>query len=287
MCKNVQWLLAIPLFFLLSANAQDSLVVPLWKTGAPGFENKIAEPEQAKDWWVKNIHYPSITIFQPAKEKSNGTAVVICPGGGFRALVFKSEGVEAARYFTNLGITAIVLKYRLFREENSGYNPDHVKQDIFRAIRLTKSMATQLNIDTARIGVMGFSAGGEVAGWLSYQHQQANYIQADAIDLLPARPAFQVLVYPGPLVVPDSINSTAPATFLVAANDDACCSEPVVKLLQMHRAAKVPVEVHLYSQGDHAFNMGKRTTLASIKNWPARLTDWLSDNGWLKSSVTK
>ena len=128
---------------------------------------------------------------------------------------------------------------------------------------------------------MGFSAGGEVAGWVSYHYTDKNFASNDAIDYLSARPAFQILIYPGPLVVPDTVSSTAPPTFLLAANDDTCCSEPIVRLLEMHRRAKVPVEAHLYEQGNHAFNMGMRSNLNSIKNWPQRLADWLRDNGWL------
>lgn len=266
------------------ALAQDSsLVIPLWKDGAPGFEQMKNKPEQAKDWWVRNIHYPSISVFKPNKEKANGTAVIICPGGGFRNLVFNAEGVDAAKYLNDLGITAFVLKYRLFREDGSPYTEENSRQDIFRAMRLVKSRAADFTIDTARIGVMGFSAGGEEAGWLAYHFWEKHFTKADQVDSVNARPAFQVLVYPGPLVVPDSIVANAPPTFLVAANDDACCSEPIVRLLQMHRQSKVPVEVHLYAKGDHAFNMGKRSNLISIRNWPQRLTEWLADNGWLQS----
>jgi acetyl esterase/lipase len=270
-------LLFVFIFFSLKGISQDStLVIPLWKNGARGFENKKNEPEQAQDWWVKNIYNPSLTVFLPPKEKANGTAVIVCPGGGFRTLVFNSEGKDAALHLNSLGITAFVLKYRLFREEGSPFTEEHPKQDIFRAMRLVKSKAVEFKIDTARIGVMGFSAGGEVSGWVSYHFTDKKYSVPDAIDKLNARPSFQVLIYPGPLV-----QSNAPSTFLLAANDDECCSEPIVKLLQMHRKAKVPVEVHLYAQGNHAFNMGKRSQLSTLKTWPQRLADWLKDNGWL------
>ena len=261
-----------------SAKAQNDLtVIPLWENGAPGFENKKIEKEEAKDWWVKNIHNPSVTVFLPPKEKANGAAVVICPGGGHRTLVFNAEGRDAAIYLNSIGVAAFVLKYRLFREENSLYTEENAKQDIFRAMRLVRSRAKEFNIDTARVGVMGFSAGGEMAGWVSYHYLENHSVNPDKIDLLSARPSFQILIYPGPLAVPDSVSPTAPPTFLLAANDDECCSEPVVRLLQMHRHAKVPVEVHLYTQGNHAFNMGSRSSLLSIKNWPQRLADWLKD----------
>lgn len=265
--------------------SQDSTVVYLWQNGAPGFENRRNEAEMAKDWWVRNINNPSLTVFQPAAGKATGTAVIICPGGGHTNLVFNAEGIAAAKYFTNIGITAFVLKYRLFRMENSPYSEENTRQDIFRAIRLIKQNAGQYNIDTNKIGVMGFSAGGEVAGWLSYHFNETHYAgqQPDATDRMYARPSFQVLIYPGPLAVPDKIDTTAPPTFLLAANDDECCSQPLIQLLQMHRQAHVPVELHLYEKGNHAFNMGSRSPLKSIKNWPDRLTDWLGDNGWIKN----
>lgn len=276
-------LFVVALFMANLLFAQDSSGVHyLWKNGAPGFENKKNEPEQAKDWWVNTINNPSITVLAAPKEIATGAAVVICPGGGFQNLVFNSEGRDAALYLNSIGVTAFVLKYRLFRQANSPYLQQHPTQDIFRAMRLVRSMASIYSIDTARIGVMGFSAGGEVAGWVGYKYQDKNFIQPDAIDLLTARPAFLVLIYPGPLAVPDSIPVSAPPAFLLAANDDECCSEPIVKLLQLHRKSKVPVEVHLMSQGNHAFNMGKRSQLNSIKTWPQRLADWLNDNGWLK-----
>jgi acetyl esterase/lipase len=265
------------------ALSQDSSIISLWQGGAPGFENRKNEPEQAKDWWVRNINNPSLTVFTPPAGKANKTAVIICPGGGFTNLVFNAEGVETANYFNSIGVTAFVLKYRLFRMENSPYKQENAWQDIFRAIRLVKSLANEYHIDTNRIGVMGFSAGGEVAGWLSYHWEESHVAgRADATDQLSARPAFQVLIYPGPLAVPEKIGSNAPPTFMLASNDDACCSQPLIQLVQMHRLAKVPVELHLYAKGNHAFNMGNRSEFSSLKNWPNRLTEWLADNGWLK-----
>ena len=270
----------------LPVMAQDSAIAfHLWKNGAPGFEQKKNEPELAKDWWVRSVHNPSLTVFLPPKEKATGAAVVICPGGGFTNLVFNAEGKDAAIYLNSIGVAAFVLKYRLFREANSPYNEEHPKQDIFRAMRLVRNMANEYGIDTSRIGVMGFSAGGEVAGWVAYHFTDKHYTTPDNVDLLSARPAFQILIYPGPLAVPDSVAASSPPTFLLAANDDPCCSEPLVRLLQMHRHSKVPVEMHMYAQGNHAFNMGARSTLASLKTWPQRMADWLSDNGWLKKKI--
>jgi acetyl esterase/lipase len=258
-------------------------IVYLYPNGAPGFESRKNEPEQAKDWWVKNIHNPSLTVFLPPKEKANGSAVIICPGGGHRELVFTAEGEDAAEYFNSLGVTAFVLKYRLFREENSPYTQEHTMQDGRRAMRLVRQQAATWDLDTTRIGLMGFSAGGELAGWIAFNSPKEELIKTDNIDSAKCKPDFLILVYPGPLVIPTTtIDSTAPPLFMVAANDDACCSEPVIKLLQLYRSAKVKTEVHLYAQGSHAFNMGKRSTLKTISTWPQRMADWLLDNGYLK-----
>jgi acetyl esterase/lipase len=270
---------ALAFLMCFTTIGQDSSVISLWQGGAPGFEARKNEPEEAKDWWVKNINNPSLTFFKAPESIATGAAVVICPGGGHRTLVFDAEGTDAARFMNSVGVDAFVLKYRLFREENTKYTMENTKQDAFRAMRLVRSLAKKYKIDTTKIGIMGFSAGGELAGWVSYHYSENHAAKNDAVDALSARPSFQILIYPGPLVVPDSVSATAPSTFLLAANDDACCSLPVITLLQLHRNAKVPVEVHLYKQGDHAFNMGKRSLLNSIHTWPQRLADWLNDSG--------
>jgi acetyl esterase/lipase len=255
----------------------------LWQNGAPGFENRKNEAEQAKDWWVRNVHNPSITAFFPEKEKANGTAVVICPGGGHRNLVYNSEGRDAALFFNSLGITAFVLKYRLFREEGSPYTFEKdIKMDAYRAMRLVRSRAKEWNIDTTRVGMMGFSAGGEVVSLIAYDAIARDAKAKDPVDRLNGRPDFQILIYPGPLGIPETVSANAPPAFLLAANNDECCSEPILKLTTAYRKAKAPVELHLYSVDKHAFNMGNRSSFASIKGWPQRLGDWLTDNGYMK-----
>ncbi len=257
--------------------------VSLWEDGAPGYENKKDEPEQAQDYWVKNIHNPSITAYFPGKGKANGTAVLICPGGGHRLLVYNSEGRDAALFLNSLGVTAFVLKYRLFREEGSPYSLEkEVKADAYRAMRLIRSRAGAWGINPAKLGMMGFSAGGEVVALLAYQPGMGDPLVKDTIDRLDGHPDFQVLIYPGPLGIPDTVSAHAPPAFLLAANNDECCAEPVMKLAAAYRKAKAPVELHVYSVDKHAFNMGYRSPFVSIKNWPQRLADWLLDNGYLK-----
>ncbi len=272
------------LFISLTAGAQpDTLqVIPLWADGAPGFESRRNEPEQAKDWWVKNIHNPSVTVYLPPKDKANGTAVLVCPGGGHRALVYNSEGRDAALYLNSIGVTAFVLKYRLFREENAPYSMEHVRQDANRAMRLIRSRAATWQIDTQRIGIMGFSAGGEVVAQVAYTPGVGNPASPDPVEKASSHPDFQILVYPGPLGIPDSLPTGAPPAFMVAAIDDECCSSPVLALLKLYHAAHIPAEAHIYAQGAHAFNMGKRSKFVTLKTWPQRLADWMLDSGLLE-----
>jgi len=273
----------------LAATAQQKhQVIPLWANGVPGFESRRNEPEVAKDYYVKNIHNPSITVYAPPKDKSNGTAVLICPGGGHRLLVITSEGAQPAEYLNELGITAFVLKYRLAREENSSYQLDKASaEDGFRAMKLIRSRAAEWQLDTNKIGVMGFSAGGEVVNMISYGEKKVRPLLNDVVDHGNGHPNFSIQVYPGPLFIPETIPSDAPPTFLVAASDDSCCATPVVSLLERYRRAKIPVEAHVYAQGDHAFNMGDRSKLRSIRGWPQRLTDWLYDNKWIPTPKNK
>lgn len=278
------------LFSLISFTvcAQEPFVVPLWKSGAPGFESRRSEPEQAKDWWVKNIHNPSIEVYLPSPDKATGTGVIVCPGGGHQELVFNAEGREAALFLNSLGVAAFVLKYRLAREQNSPYDLEtHVRQDAYRAVRLVRSRAARWGVDPARIGMLGFSAGGEVVALIAYADGKGDPAATDPIDRANGKPDFQMLVYPGPLYIPATVPSNAPPAFVLAANDDPCCSGSVVDLLTRYRKAQVPIEVHMYSQGSHAFNMGNRSQLKSIQAWPQRMGDWLSDTGLLRKTTDR
>lgn len=258
---------------------QKPVQIPLWEKGAPGFEKLRNEPEEAKDYWVKHINNPSVTVFLPPKETATGAAVIICPGGGHRELVYNAEGVEPALFLTSMGIAAFVLKYRLSREVNSPYSIDkHPREDAYRAMRLVRSRAREWNIDTGRVGMLGFSAGGEVVAMVAYAPGKGEVNATDAIDRLNGKPNFQMLIYPGPLGIPETIPADAPPAFLLAANDDPCCAVSVVSLLERYRRAKVPVEAHLFTEGGHGFNMGNRSKLLSVHAWPQRMKEWLIDN---------
>ena len=270
------------LLFPVFALAQSQpLVISLWERGAPGFEDRKDIPEQAEDYWVRNINNPSVTVFLPPEGRSNGCAVVVAPGGGFRELVFHAEGEQVAEFLNPLGVTVFVLKYRLPGEPGSPYSMDNVRQDAYRAIRLVRSRAGEFRIDPNRIGMLGFSAGGAVVMMVAYDKGDGDLNAADPADRLNGRPNFQMMVYPGG-APPETVPSDTPPAFLICANDDEYgCDKVTLDLLIKYRDAKVPVEAIFFSRGKHAFNMGDRSTYAAIRNWPQRMAEWMGDSGFL------
>ena len=269
-----------------SIGADGPEVIPLWPKGAPGFEGRRDEPEQAKDYWVKNIHNPSITAFLPPRGKANGAAVVICPGGGHRELVFNAEGVEAARFLNSLGVTAFALKYRLGREEGSPYKPQvHAREDGLRAMRLVRSRAAEWGIDPKRVGIMGFSAGGEVASMVAYAPAEGDAKADDPVDRLNSRPDFQVLISPGGLGHSrENSPGRTPWRSCSWPTTTGGCARVVASLFQKYRDANAPVEMHVFARGGHAFNMCNRSKLETIRHWPQRLAEWMNDNALLDPS---
>lgn len=259
------------------AHAQER-VIPLWENGAPGFENRRNEPEIARDWWVRNVHNPSLTAFLPTPETATGAAVIIVPGGGHREVVFPPEGLAPARYFQGMGVAGFALKYRLANEEGSPYRIEHAAEDVRRAIRLVRAHAEEWGIDPNRIGVMGWSAGGELAALVTYGETDGNPRAADPIERVSARPDFQIVIYPGSYGIPRRLRETPPPAFFLAANDDVGPASAITRLLDLYGRAGGAAEVHLYAQGGHAFNMGDRSELRTIRDWPQRMADWMSDS---------
>lgn len=269
------------------ASAQDGTRYPLWPGGAPGFESRAAIPEESAEYWTKHINNPSITAFLPEKGKANGAAVVIVPGGAHRLIVITTEGNDVARWYAERGVAAFVVRYRLFREEGTPYSQDDARADAERAMRLVRSRAGEFGVDPNRIGIMGFSAGGELARMAALSAPVPPRGKGDAVDRVSARPDFAILEFPGPLKAEETVTKDSPPMLLTAANNDSCCSAPLVDLLQSYRAAGASVEVHMYAAGGHAFNMGEDTPLVSLQHWPERITDWMSDRGLLGKPAPK
>ena len=197
------------------------------------------------------------------------------PGGGHRELVFGPEGVEPARLLARHGLTAFALKYRLARAEGSPYTLEHARDDALRAVRWVRHHAADYGLDPHRIGVMGWSAGGELAAMASHGDAQRAAPASDAVDAESARPDFQILIYPGAGALPEALPRDAPDSFLLAAADDLEPAETVSRLFALYRAAGRPVELHLLARGGHGFNLGQRSELNAIRRWPERLLDWL------------
>ena len=262
-------------------------VIALWSDGAPGSEARRHEPEQAQDWWVKNIHNPSFTVIRPAPSKATGAAVVIFAGGGHRELVFPPEGLEPAQWFADRGVTAFAVKYRLAREPGSTYSlQEHAAADARRAMRLVRFHAAELGVDPDRIGIMGWSAGGELSAMVSFGEHAGDPAAPDPVDRVSCRPDFHLNIYPGPIGFPfGKMSAETPPTFFVCAMDDAFHLDPILAVLPKFLALDIPVEAHLYAAGGHGFNMGNRSDLISIRNFPDRMIEWMQDGGWLTARV--
>ncbi|MBB3346208.1 MULTISPECIES: alpha/beta hydrolase [unclassified Sphingomonas] len=263
--------------------------IPLWPNGAPGVGRRRGEAEVARDYWVRNIHDPSLIPFPAPAGKRNGAAIVVLPGGGHKLLVWTNEGTKVATALNRAGMTAFVLKYRLANEPGSAYTVEgDAADDARRAIRWVRAHAAEYGIDPTRVGMMGFSAGGELVTQVADHPEPAGRPRTDAIDSLSARPDFQVLVFPGPRGVPAPAPAiaAAPPAFLVAGSRDECCAAPTVALYEQLRRAGVSAELHMYADSGHAFNLDESERL-SILHWPDRLYDWLADGGWLSPRPAK
>jgi acetyl esterase/lipase len=259
-------------------------VVLLWPNGAPGSEGKTA-PEQVNDQgYVLSIHQPSIAVYLPSADKATGAAILVIPGGGHRFLAIEHEGYNVAAWLRDHGIAAFVLKHRLAREEGSTYKIEvESLQDTERAIRTIRSRASEWGVDPTRVGVMGFSAGGELAAMAGIRSGPGAADAADPIDRLNAKPAFQALIYPGrsPTIIPDK--DSAPAFLACGYKDRTDISEGLAEVYLRFKRAGVPAELHIFSESGHGF--GLRPTLAPpTGEWPLRLRDWMNARGFLKRS---
>jgi endo-1,4-beta-xylanase len=275
---------------LLCRAADDPPVVPLWDKGAPGFESRKDEKEtrqvqKSGEYRVTNIHNPYLTVFLPAKEKATGAAVVLAPGGGHRELWVMHEGENVARWLSERGVAAFVLRYRLGREKGSGYQiAEHALQDGQRAVRLVRSRAKEWGIDPARVGMMGFSAGGEVVALVSRHPDNGREGADDPVDRQSCRLNFQALVYSGPLgIVGQTITKETPPTFILVGDDDKAATW-LVEHYQALKKAGVSAELHVYAKTGHGFGLRPAKTSRPVDAWPQRFQDFLQAQGMLKKA---
>lgn len=262
--------------------AETPAALPLWANGAPGSEARKDEPEKVEGWNIVNVHNPSITPYLPEKEKATGVAVIICPGGGHQKLCVGHEGFELAEWFRDRGIAAFVLKYRLSREPGSTYTLEgDAMNDARRAIRTIRSRAAEWNIKPDRIGMLGFSAGGELAAYSAMKSDAGNPSSADPIEKAGSRPDFQALIYPGKSDT-FTVEKGMPPVFIACGYDDRKdISEGMASVYLKYKAAGVKAELHIYSGAGHGFGYKHGKTGAAAK-WPERFTEWLQDSGFLK-----
>jgi acetyl esterase/lipase len=260
-------------------------VVHLWEGGAPGYESKKDVPEQPVQWGIAGIHNPSLTLFLPAPGKATGAAIVVLPGGGHRMLVIGPEGYTVGEFLAAHGIAGFVLKYRLAHDQTAPSSPYRIGveelQDAQRAIRLVRSRAAEWGVDPSRIGILGFSAGGQLANLACISQDDGNPGAVDPVDRESSRLAFQVLVYPGGT---EDIRPTrdSPPAFLLCGDEDNL-SEGLVQACLRFKQAGVPVEFHLYSGVGHAFNLHPDEK-RPVRTWPTLLYNWMDGSGFLKKS---
>lgn len=279
-----------------TAYAADSLSfsqpeIWLWPNGAPGSAG-TGSPETwnpSTDGFhrVTNIHNPSMVVFLPAKEKANGLAVVICPGGGHQYLVMDLEGSRVAERLNAMGIAAFVLKSRLARAPGSSYKvEEHSLLDAQRAIRTIRSRAAEWRVKPGRVGIMGFSAGGEIAALAETRFDAVEPKPTDPIDRQGSRPDFAVLAYPGIRAENLTVTKNTPPTFLVVANDDRPAAAVAAYYAKL-KAQGIAAEVHIYLKGGHGFGMTGRTPAfraLAVAHWPEQFHAWLEETDLLGHS---
>ena len=273
--------------------------VRLWPAKGPGDGapketerdlTKVDEGKVAGQRLIRLGHVwnPTLSVYKPAPEKDTGASVLVCPGGGYHILALDLEGTEVCEWLNSVGVTGVLLKYRVPRREGREKH-EPALQDAQRAMGLLRQNAKEWGLDPARVGVLGFSAGGHLAAVLSNNHDRRSYPRVDAADDQSCRPNFSVLVYPAYLTQPEKgdavapelpVSTNTPPTFVVITQDDPVRVENVLGYVHELQRKKVPVELHLYPKGGHGY--GLRRTELPVTRWPEPATEWMRQNDWLR-----
>ena len=270
--------------------AQDK-PIQLFPKGAPGEQTKLIEkalPEGGKVGGasvlrLSGVSDPTITIYPASDEVATGAAMVVCPGGGYEILAYDLEGDEICQWLNEIGVTAVLLKYRVPRRTGLEKHTATL-QDVQRAISLVRSKAEELNLDPQRIGVMGFSAGAHLAAMASTSYDKRTYPEVDAADKVSCKPDFCLLVYPAYLDGPNftiapelKVTAQTPPTMLVQTEDDKSYINSSLFYYYALKEAGVPATMHLYSKGGHGY--GLRDTGNAVNEWPYRAEEWFMELG--------
>jgi acetyl esterase/lipase len=267
------------LFLSISTNAQKREIIYLWPGKVPG-ELKEKQPpvidtsKNDKILRFDEVTNPAIEVFLPDEAINNGSAVIVCPGGGYNILAFDLEGTEIAGWLNRLGFTAFVLQYRIPDKKGGAL------QDVQRAMRILRNNPQKWNIDPEKIGVMGFSAGGSLSARASTLFNKKTYPPVDKSDSLSCRPSFTILIYPAYLDQGPSLTLTpelelskdVPPIFIFQTADDPYGNSALVMAAAL-RNAKLPVELHILSTGGHGY--GLRPGKVAAETWPLLAEKWL------------
>lgn len=257
----------------------DREILYLWPNAVPGEAESKAPPEISKNrrggvTRLSKVTNPALVVYEPSPESRNGAAVIVCPGGGYGILAIDHEGYEVAKWLSECGYTAFVLQYRVPQKKSGAL------QDAQRAIRTVRGMSERWGLDTNKVGMLGFSAGGSLSARASTRYQEVLYDPIDALDGLSARPDFSVLIYPAYLdqganhtLTPElHVNAKTPPMFLFVAADDQYANSSLVMSSAL-RAAKVPFELHVLPEGGHGYGM--RAGHRAAETWPKLCEEWL------------
>src|SRR3984957_3457050 len=270
----------------LSGQSAEPTVIKLWPGKAPGETKdigpeKVIEPKpgQREVKRVADVSEPTIAIYSPPKEKSTKVAIVVAPGGGYSILAIEHEGTQVCEWLNSLGVTAVLLKYRVPKREMQMRENLAALQDAERAISLLRSRHSELGIDPKKVGMLGFSAGGNLTVCTCLAEKRY-YDPIDKTDEISFAPNFALLIYPAFLVEKDGelkqghkVKKDSPPMFFAHSTDDPITSENSVSMYRALKKNNVPAELHLYATGGHVYGISKIPHPCA--SWPARAADWM------------
>ena len=263
--------------------------IKLWPAGVPGETNfqppepdpKAKPPKKDGVMRIPLVTEPTLTLFRAPAEKANGTAVLVCPGGGYNILAFDLEGTEIAEWLNSLGVTAAVLKYRVPRRDKDMPHAAPL-QDAQRGLRLMRQNAEAWGINPKAVGILGFSAGGNLTVMAGTHWDETTYPKQDTMDDLSCRPDFMIPIYPaylgdektpGPLNPLVRVSKETPPTFIAVTHDDVLRGVNAALFYIELKKADVLAELHIYTKGGHGY--GLRPTENPVHTWPQRCEEWL------------